>query len=212
MSNATLTLLGLYQYGKRHDIDLFDSLTLPTGINHDIAVANILHNCADYEVLYPDFDFMKTSIEMFSTKWQRTFEKWVEVMNIEYDPLENYNRYENWSDSTSESSSSETSMSAHDSTSESTANSNNISAFNSPTMEPDTSAALSGQTAGNSSSDGKNQNQLDRFNEHGGRIHGNIGVMTTQAMFKEEWELDKLNIYDEIMVLFAREFLIPFTY
>lgn len=296
MSSATLTLLGLYQHGLRKNKNFFDKLTFPEGIDHDIAVSNILHQAGDFEVLYPDLDFMENGCEMFSKKWERTFIKWLEVMNIEYAPLENYNRLEAWSDSTSTSeshsssesssnssshsmsasesashsmsqsasesasvsSSESTSTSGHTSTSDSTSNSavtdNDISAFNANTLQPDTSAATNAITAGRSSNDtqgientvsGERSNNVSgqieadqdsknhfehgtdnhhdvhvtkdngvfkSINEHRGRVHGNIGVMTTQAMFLEEWELDKLNIYDEIYILFAREFTIPFSY
>lgn len=240
MSIATQTLLGLYQIGLQRDQNFFDKLTFPEGIDHDVAVTNILHQGGDFEVLYPSLDFMNDACEMFSTKWQRTFEKWLAVMSIDYDPLENYNRLEHWSESTSESaahslSSSEststsestlTSVHTSDSTSNSTSTDNDISAFNSSDLEPDTSASVIAQTAGQSTNDSKSRNDgLSRtdhkmhetddkkhFYDHEGRVHGNIGVMTTQAMYKEEWELSKLNIYDEIYILFAREFLIPFSY
>lgn len=240
MSSATQTLLGLYQIGLARDKNFFNSLTFPTGIDHDLAVTNILHEAGDFEVLYPDLDFMTDACAMFSLKYERTFQKWVEVMNIEYDPLENYNRLEHWSDSTSESgvhslSSSEstsasdsTSTSVHtsDSTSNSTTTDNDISAFNASTLQNDTSATVDAITAGQSTNDSKTQNmtlsrtdnklhednERQRLYDHGGRVHGNIGVMTTQAMYKEEWELAKLNIYNEIYILFAREFLIPFSY
>lgn len=228
MSSATQTLLGLYQIGLKRDINFFKHLTFPEGINHDLVVTNILHNAGDYEVLYPDLDFMCDACEMFSLKWQRTFEKWLAVMNIDYEPLENYNRLEHWSDSTSESnvhslSSSEsqsTSTSTSDSTSNSSYTDNDISAFNTNTLQNDTSASVSATTAGASVNDSRTlkrddlheTDDLDRYFDHEGRVHGNIGVMTTQAMYKEEWELQKLNLYDEIYVLFAREFLIPFSY
>ena len=104
MSIATQTLLGLYQIGLQRDQNFFNKLTFPDGIDHDVAVTNILHQAGDFEVLYPSLDFMCDACEMFSTKWARTFEKWLNVMNIDYEPLENYNRLEHWSDSTSESS------------------------------------------------------------------------------------------------------------
>lgn len=240
MSIATQTLLGLYQIGLQRDQNFFDKLTFPDGIDHDVAVTNILHQAGDFEVLYPSLDFMCDACEMFSTKWARTFEKWLNVMNIDYEPLENYNRLEHWSDSTSESSahslsssestsaSDSTSTSVHtsDSTTNSTTTDNDISAFNANTLQNDTSAAVDAITAGQSTNDSKTQNmtlsrtdnklhednEREHFYDHEGRVHGNIGVMTTQAMFKEEWELAKLNIYDEIYILFAREFLIPFSY
>lgn len=240
MSIATQTLLGLYQIGLQRDQNFFDKLTFPDGINHDVAVTNILHQAGDFEVLYPSLDFMCDACEMFSTKWARTFEKWLAVMNIDYEPLENYNRLEHWSDSTSESSahslsssestsasdSTSTSVYTSDSTSNSTTTDNDISAFNANTLQNDTSAAVDAITAGQSKNESKTQNmslsrvdnklhednEREHFYDHEGRVHGNIGVMTTQAMFKEEWELAKLNIYDEIYILFAREFLIPFSY
>lgn len=240
MSIATQTLLGLYQIGLQRDQNFFDKLTFPDGIDHDAAVTNILHQAGDFEVLYPSLDFMCDACEMFSTKWARTFEKWLNVMNIEYEPLENYNRLEHWSDSTSESSahslsssestsasdSTSTSVYTSDSTSNSTTTDNDISAFNANTLQNDTSAAVDAITAGQSRNESKTQNmslsrvdnelhednEREHFYDHEGRVHGNIGVMTTQAMYLEEWELAKLNIYDEIYILFAREFLIPFSY
>lgn len=252
MSSATQTLLGLYQIGKARDKNFFDKLTFPEGIDHDIAVTNILHEAGDYEVIYNDLDLMCNACELFSAKWQRTFEKWLAVMNIDYEPLENYNRLEHWSDSTSESSahslssSESTSLSESMSTSESTSTSvhtsdstsnsaltdNDISAFNANTLQNDTSAAVNAQTAGTAINDAKSKNdtisqnmslsktenkfhednEREHFYDHEGRVHGNIGVTTTQAMYLEEWELSKLNIYNEIYILFAKELLIPFSY
>ena len=208
MSSATQTLLGLYQIGKARDKNFFDKLTFPEGIDHDIAVTNILHEAGDYEVLYNDLDLMCNACELFSAKWQRTFEKWLAVMQIDYEPLENYNRLEHWSDS--ESTSESTSTSTSDETSNSATTDNDISAFNANTLQNDTSAATTAETAGHA----LNQSKHDRLNyfDHEGRVHGNIGVTTTQAMFLEEWELAKLNIYNEIYILFARELLIPFSY
>ena len=208
MSSATQTLLGLYQIGLARNKNFFDKLTFPEGIDHDIAVTNILHEAGDYEVLYNDLDLMANACELFSAKWQRTFEKWLAVMNIDYEPLENYNRLEHWSDS--ESTSESTSTSTSDATSNSATTDNDISAFNANTLQNDTSAATTAETAGHA----LNQSKHDRLNyfDHEGRVHGNIGVTTTQAMYLEEWELAKLNIYNEIYVLFARELLIPFSY
>ena len=216
MSIATQTLLGLYQIGLRRNKNFFNNLTFPKGIDHDLVVTNILHNAGDFEVLYPDLDFMMDACSMFSTKWQRTFEKWLAVMAEEYYPLDNYDRKEAWSDSHSLSSSESTSASTYtsDSTSNSTVTDNDISAFNADTLQNDTSASVNALTAGQSKNDHILQNMkgLKELDDHRGRVHGNIGIKTTQSIFLEEWELDKLNIYDEIYILFAREFLIPFSY
>lgn len=204
MSSATLTLLGLYQYGVSVGSNIFDKLSVPAEIDHDLLVDNILHECGDFEVLYPDLEFMSDAVEMFSKKWQRTFEKWVKVLAEDYKPLANYDRIEEWSDSMSTSASELTSTS----TSDSSFTSEGISAFNSSTVRPNNSASQDAKTVGKQNTDKKDET----FSRHDGHIWGNIGVMTTQAILKEEWQVDKINIYDEIMILFAREFLIPFSY
>ena len=93
MSNATFTLLGIYQYGKRMGDDFFEKLTFPTGIDKSVVVNNLLLECADYEVLYPDYDFMKSLVEIFSKKYERTFTKWLAVQSIDYEPLDNYDNF-----------------------------------------------------------------------------------------------------------------------
>lgn len=196
MSNATLTLLGLYQYGLSHNVDMFEHLVVPDAVDHETLVNNILYECGMYELLQPDLEFMCNAMDFFSKKWSRTFEKWVEVLNTEYKPLANYDRIEQWSDSASES--------TYTSMSENYSHSENISSYNSDVLKPNTSAADDNKTAGN-----QNNKSLSK---HDGHIWGNIGVMTTQTILKEEMEVDKINIYDQIMIIFAREFLIPFTY
>ena len=41
-----------------------------------------------------------------------------------------------------------------------------------------------------------------------GRAHGNIGVTTSQQMLQAEWDVAKLNIYEEAADLFLNEFCI----
>lgn len=134
--------------------------------------------------------------------------------------------------SSSESSSTSTSGSAHDVTSDSNSNSllNNVSAFDTSALSPE--SAASGQTAGQSSADtnnhtyttsvngkrdaanassvNKRQGTNDKidYSFHEGRVHGNIGVKTTQSMIVEEIELRKFDIYETIANMFEEEFLI----
>ena len=143
MSSATQTLLGLYQIGVHRNQNFFDKLTFPEGINHDLAVTNILHQGGDFEVLYPDLEFMNDACEMFSTKWQRTFEKWLEVMSIEYEPLDNYDRKEAWSDSYSESNSHSASLSSSESHSTSLSTSESYSS----SLSTSESQSMSGHTS-----------------------------------------------------------------
>lgn len=45
--------------------------------------------------------------------------------------------------------------------------------------------------------------------EHQGRIHGNIGVTTSQQMLQAELDIAEWNIYEHITDLFLNEFVIP---
>lgn len=91
----TLTMIGLYNY----DNTLFDGLTLPAGIDKSIAVDEILLRSGEFEVLYTSPDFMKLAITHWGKKHYRTFEKWVAALAEEFDPLHNYDRYEEYTDS-----------------------------------------------------------------------------------------------------------------
>ena len=91
---ANLTMIGLYEY----DNSLFDNLTFPEGIDKDTAVNEILMRSGEFEVLYSSFNFNKSQIGRWGVKHYRTFEKWINALSLEYNPLENYDRQEEWTD------------------------------------------------------------------------------------------------------------------
>ena len=96
MSSAKLTLLGLYNY----DNTLFDGLTFPAGIVKETAVDEILLRAGEFETLYPDITFLKSAIGHWGRKHYRTFDKWIEALSIEFDPLYNFDRMEEYTDTT----------------------------------------------------------------------------------------------------------------
>ena len=160
--------------------------------------------CDEKELLYPNPDFMIEAIGLWSKKWNRTFTKWINALNIEYNPLENYDRQESWSDSTSSSESN--SASASDSSYGSNSMLNDVSAFNSDYLRND--SASKNDARNNASSSSKANNLKDELSKHEGRVHGNIGVTTSQQMLQAEIDIDRFNIYDEIAIIFMREFVL----
>lgn len=90
---ATMSVLGLYNY----DDSIFDNMAFPelmTETEKTDTINNIILECAELEVLYTNPAFMKFAIQTWSRKELPT---WVRVYNAsvaEYDPIENYNRYE----------------------------------------------------------------------------------------------------------------------
>lgn len=95
MAQSKLTLIGMYNY----DSTLFDTLSLPSGVDKTLLINTILLNGGEFEVLYSDLDFIKEAIGAVSHKWYRTIDKWYTALQIKYDPLYNFDRYEEWTDS-----------------------------------------------------------------------------------------------------------------
>ena len=98
MSEAKITIIGFHKYMQTVNDDLFKYLNLPDGIDKQDVVDNIMFRGGEFEVLYSDPYFMQDSIKVWSNKWYRTFDKWRKALDIEYDPLDNYNRFEDWTD------------------------------------------------------------------------------------------------------------------
>lgn len=94
MSWAKITIQGMEDYLNYQGKSLFDGLTLPEGINPDTLKGNIFMEAGEFEVLYSNPDFMRDKITMWSDKYYSTFEKWIQVLLTEYNPLDNYNRHE----------------------------------------------------------------------------------------------------------------------
>ena len=336
MSLAKITLWGMYEHGVDIEDDLFKNWILPSDMDADLLKDNILLKGAEFEVVYANFPFMQNAIKIWSQKYYRTFERWLKALAIEYNPLENYDRMEEWQDGsnrnksgnrndiqnrinaltsaevaqhgesrTDASSSMEatgrtegregTENSQHlqnaKKTDAETSNANSVntsdsntthgstmehqtSAFNSSTYAPKDKDVLTGDNTANTASSGtatvggrsgsgeetqsglENKNtaesgtsnditsrsgsgsesmtgnearsKTDAGNEsltsagadkeseqqssiHTGRMHGNIGVTTSQQMLEAEWQVAKLNIYEEAADLFLTELCI-YTY
>ena len=81
---------------------LFDLMTVPSGIDKDVLVDNIIMQGGEFEVIYAEPLFFRQAIYTWSMKHERTFQKWIDVLNMEYNPIENYDRMEEWNDAETE--------------------------------------------------------------------------------------------------------------
>lgn len=164
----------------------------------EVLLATIINRGASFCVLYPEPDYFKLMSDNFWKRWKNVFQNWFDLQKIEYDPIENYNRYEEWTDNGTASS---TSSSEIDS---SGTNTNEVSAYDSGSYSPhdkNTESSGTDTSASSSSTDA---------NEHEGHIHGNIGVLTTQAMLESSYDLMLKwgNLYNHIADIFIKEMLI----
>ncbi len=218
---SLLTVEGLYNY----DNTLFEGFNVPEGLVKQIAIDAILMRTRELEVLYPDFTYMKNRITIWSNKYQINWKKLYDTTVLEYNPIENYDRMEDWTDTDDE-----TSTSARDNTRNTTntvkststnevMNSVNVTdqntAFNAG-LADHAKQITDGDTTENGSitntetgKDTENENvNGGRTGRHTktGRAHGNIGVTTSQQMIQSERDLVVFNLYDVIAESFIENF------
>lgn len=299
---AKITLWGMAKWMNESNDDLFSGMEMPEGISKETLIDVILQRGAEFETVYADPYYLQYLIGVWSRKHNRTFTKWAELLAMEYNPLENYDRLEDWLDTGNRSrigsglrsaleklsreqdgvqmalSGLKDTTTDHESgittthASEGTANSNNtgtittgdkdhdessenkVSAYNSDEYQKKdknesdaadhesaiTSTISNGEsdvngnsTAAQSKTGGTDRNSktderrvdrqtgsderensehhADSENEqhgavHHGRTHGNIGVVTSQAMWQAQWDLVRINVYEECASLFLDEF------
>ena len=90
-----ITLIGFYNYNP----NLFDDLILPEAYDKNTFIESLLIEHGEKLVLYSDYDFMKYSIGAWGRKWSMELTRIAEALMAEYNPIWNYDRYEEWKDS-----------------------------------------------------------------------------------------------------------------
>lgn len=203
MAQMRLTLIGLYNY----DSTLFDGMVLPDGIDADLVKNTILQKSGEFELLYPNIDYMKSMIQFWAKKHERTFEKWNEALNIKYDPLFNFDRHEEYSDVKGGNTKSSTKGSTTPPQT-TTTNTDTVAAYDASTYQPKEQKTdqLTVQAAGSDSTD--SDGSYNEVIKHEARLYGNIGVTTSQQMLQSELDIARFNLYEQIADIFIEEFCI----
>lgn len=176
---ATLSILGLWTSNPQ----IFSGLNVPAGVNKTHVIDTILLECAELECLYPDAEFMRQAIGIWSSVNARDWSKLMEAAAAQFNPVHNYDRYEEWTDD------------GTGSRTVSGSSTESIAGFNSSDLAP-ASGSSGSSTDGNSA-----------HSQHSGHLYGNIGVTTAPQMLKEFIEIEpQLNIYRYIAESFKNEF------
>lgn len=92
---ANISPLGLYNW----DSSIFDLMQIPSALSRDTLIRNLLAETAELEVLYPNPVVFKNLVGVWSGKQLDIWNRLYETTQYEYNPIENYNRYETGSDS-----------------------------------------------------------------------------------------------------------------
>ena len=227
MRTANLSVLGLYEW----DNTLFDLMQLPEGLIKDTLVKNLLAETAELEVLYTNPVVMKNLIGVWSNKELSIWTHLYETTQYEYNPIENYDRYEEGTEDRT----GNTAHSGRDSTTVSRAGGGSdtvngtdqrghwVAGFDAgtPTASDDGlfKQTRDDDTASTTTTYGKTETGTDattygreidstESGSHELHVHGNIGVMSSQNMIQQERDIALFNVYDIIIESFKQRFCI----
>ena len=224
--SATLSLLGL----SRINPAILGELVHPDGLDADLVKDNLLAETAELEVIYPDAVFMQAMIGRWSHKelpiWTRLYKSTL----LDYNPIENYVRTEEWTEGENSARSVDAETTGN-STTDSTGSTNTsgtttagatgqkfVSAYNETDFTPtekdtdrqtgssDTEQHEEGNVKVKTAADTTTSETEKRDLVRSGRAHGNIGVTTSQQMIESEREVSLYNIIDVIINSFKNRF------
>ena len=181
-----LSIMGLYEY----DNTLFQGLQVPEGVSKEHVINEILLQCAELEVLYPELATMKLAITTWSVANQYTWQKLYDTMVVEYNPIWNVDATVTIDRDIEETIDRDTSGTGNATDS--------VKGFNSNTWaESDKTDTTS--SASEDISNERNEDVIERRT-------GNIGVTTTQQMLEQERKIAEFNMISYIAQSFKQRF------
>lgn len=215
---ATTGLLDVLYY----DNTIMDNFTVPDGIDRQLALDTIYQRCGLTPLYHPDPAWLKFYIGRWCSKNAKTWEELYKTTIQDYNPIYNYDRTEETTDTRSgtrtlsEDTSSNTKQNGDTSVTDTSSDNSEhtISADNSNTYEPGYKDVSSRQDTQASESSNRVDVTGDRAVDettgetysHKLRAFGNIGVTTTQDMLEAQRTLVRYNVYNEIADSFKEEF------
>ena len=222
---SKLTLIGMHNYTKGA---IWDNIVLPEGIDKDVLCNEILKQCGEFPLIYPDDEFLKAQIQMFFKKWYHNFERWYAAYTEEYNALYNVDVTSNITEHgiNEEESATEGSVASTNSRNGSGTSSGNNSgsenrskaAYDASTLQPTEGTSTSGTTSLSSSETASesgstsSSESMSASQEHtittDERKYGNQGVTMSQEMLLAEFNAWRFNLYSQIADIFASEFCV----
>lgn len=193
----SVMLATMYNFDK----SIFDGIRLPDNLSVADFINSLLAQYGEMPVLYSYPPLLKTLIATWSNTSQYTWEHLAETLKAEYNPIENYDSTETATDVFTGT----TKTNATSNASNNESGKTQVYGYNNLTTPADDSASTS-TSASNSTSDSAGTNTSTT--SHDSRVHGNIGVTTTQQLLQSEREVAMFNIYDSICKDFQKRFLI----
>lgn len=229
---ATLSILGLYNYQPA----IFDSLTIPTSVDRETLIDNIIMEAAELELLFPNADILGRLIGNWSKTRLAAWNRMIGALDAEYNPIENSDRYEdhledytrdltesdNYTRDLKESDNYTRNLTDSGNSNSSGSTQNSRTGYNSGDLQVTDSSSSedhSDETRSYTGSDERNKGYTGGDNRNKGytggdtrhtviHTHGNIGVTTNQHMVEAELKLRQYDIYKLITNEFIDTFCI----
>ena len=229
---ATLSILGLYNYQPA----IFDSLTIPTSVDRETLIDNIIMEAAELELLFPNADILGRLIGNWSKTRLAAWNRMIGALDADYNPIENSDRYEdhledytrdlkesdNYTRDLKESDNYTRNLTDSGNSNSSGSTQNSRTGYNSGDLQVTDSSSSedhSDETRSYTGSDERNKGYTggdDRNKGYTGgdtrhtfiHTHGNIGVTTNQHMVEAELKLRQYDIYKLITNEFIDTFCI----
>lgn len=230
---------------------LYPRIPLATLINYDNSILNAFYYPAggledflsyfqleygEMMPIYQETTLLKEHIRVLAVALRPTIDAWKEALEIEYAPLENYDRHESGGDTTAHGKvntitggnttthgKAETVTGGHTDYQPTHSIEHQVSADNTSTYYPAEKTINDEEMTVRTYQSEKNQesgttklvydSQKDTESgkttvTHNWRIHGNIGVTTSQEMLKQELDVRKFCFMEEVGRLYAEKLLI----
>ena len=201
---ASLSILGLYEWNE----NIFENLVLPEGLDSSLVIPEIVTQCSDFCLLYPDYDFMKMLIGVWSRKEVRIWEDLLRSETFEYNPIENYDRYEEITRTVEGESTSSTTSSRTSSGNASNTTTGAQTAYNDLTFADTGRTISTGTNSGTDSGTDSGEGTSNGTENVSAHMHGNIGVTTAQQMIQGFREISNFCTIDFIVQSFKDRFCI----
>lgn len=212
-------MLASIQAIYRYDKTIFDGLRLPTVsdiinvsdiidkppvLNKDTLIANIILNCAELSLVYPDPETLREIVTVWTDV---NFQKWCDLystMLYKYNPI--WNKDGSYTD--------ERVLSRKDNGSANSSGSSNVkgdlrhnvTGYDTNSYSPNTQEVTdnsSGYSSQGATEDNRAETEKITHTEQ-----GNIGSITTQQMVIEQRNVVEFNLYDYITQDFKRNFCV----
>lgn len=218
-----MNLQNLIEAGRLDDIDVFSGVSVPAPLDAETVKSAIMVRSGLMTPLYKEPRVFQALVTHWFTAKQWTLQHLINIIQAEYNPIENYNRIETSTDTASgedvltmaggnQETHSGTDTETHSGT-DTTTNSisaENESGWSNDTKSDDLHGHMINDQHGHVITD-QYQNRSDtteygKINTRNSDIHGNIGVTTNQQMIEQELELLRhFDIYGYIAELFEND-------